>query len=129
RQIRALAVNLPAIRFSVDHRALWVVARHARPIDLAVEAEPDLLEVERRRRVLGPRGEGDIGAVEPAVEIFEPRAPMRREAVFEAGACDPAGPRVQDFRDFCAGGRRVEIALAHPGKTAGGVNQPRTAGV
>ncbi|MGY3471379.1 hypothetical protein ACVW0I_008250 [Bradyrhizobium sp. LM6.11] len=132
RQISALAVNLPAIRFSgdqrTDRRTLGVVARHARPIDLAIEAEPDRLEIERRGGVLGARGEGDIGAVEAAVEIFDPRAPMRREAVFDAGTGDPAGPRVQDFRDVTCG-RRVEIALAHPCKAAGGIDQPRTTGV
>src|SRR3954454_15325884 len=54
---------------------------------------------------------------------------MRRETVFDASTRDPAGPRVQDFRDCFACGWRVEIALTHPSKAAGGIDQPWTAGV
>ena len=94
-QIGGLAVDFPAIGFGIGQVGLRCPAVRSRPIDLAVEADADLLEVERRI-VLRARGEANVGAIELAVEIFEPHAPVRREGVFHAGAGGPAGADVDD---------------------------------
>src|SRR6185312_9508544 len=89
RQIGGLAVDFPAVGFRICQFGLRPPAGRARPVDLAVEADTDLLEVEARI-VLRARREAHVGAIELAVEIFEPHAPMRRESVFQAGAGGPA---------------------------------------
>src|SRR5207244_13201136 len=72
--------------------------------------------------------EADVGALELVVEIFQPHAPMRREGIFDAGAGGPAEPVVDDFF-IAAGHRRVDIALAREGQSAGGVKQLVSGGV
>src|SRR5213078_2554999 len=99
----------------------------SRPVDLAVEADANLLEVERRT-VFRARGEADIGAVEPGVEIFGPDAPVRREGVFHAGARRPAGTDV-DVLLVGTNVGRIDEAFAGESETAGGVNKPVTAGI
>jgi hypothetical protein len=48
---------------------------------------------------------------------------MRREAVFDAAARDPAEPCVEDLLVVADGGR-IDEALAGEGQSAGGVEQP-----
>ena len=81
-----------AIGFGIGQIGLRRPALRVRPIDLAIEADADLLEVERRSMFCA-RGEANIGAVEPGVEILGPDAPVRREGVLHACARHPAAGR------------------------------------
>jgi len=73
-------------------------------------------------------GKSDVGLLEAAVEIFQPRAPMRREGIFDAGAGGPAEPDIQFFF-FRTDRGRVDEALAGPCEAAGGIGQPVTPGI
>src|SRR5438874_1279396 len=53
---------------------------------------------------------------------------MLRSRLLLQGACGPAEPVMNDFL-VAAGGRRVDVALACEGQSAGGVKQPVTGGV
>ena len=122
RQIGGLAVDFPAVGFGIGDVGLRRPVRRSGPVDLAVEADAQLLEIERRS-VLRARGKANVGAFELAVEIFEPHAPVRRERVFHAGAGGPAEPAV-DMLFLVADRGRVEKAIAGKGQPAGGVSEP-----
>ena len=57
RQIGGLAVDLPAVGFGVGDVGVRLPARRARPVDLAVEAKAQRLEIQRRG-ILRARREG-----------------------------------------------------------------------
>jgi hypothetical protein len=120
-------VNFPAVGFGIGQVGLRHPAARPRPVELAVEADANLLEVECRI-VFRARGEADIGAIELGVEIFGPHAPVRREGVLHAGARRPAGTDV-DVLLVGADVRRIDEALAGESETTGGVNQPVSAGI
>src|SRR5262245_29182297 len=66
---------------------------HAVLADLVVQPEPDALEPEIGCKRLGAGREGNAAGVELRVEVFEPRAPVRRQGDLDAGAGGPASSR------------------------------------
>src|SRR5262249_29659437 len=82
-----LRVQLPAVRFGADPGVALDAVGGA---ELAVEADAQRVEIERRR-IVRAGGKLRVGADVLAVEILGPCAPVRRERVFDAGAEAPAG--------------------------------------
>ena len=74
-----LAMDLPAIRLWIGRIALELEIRAVCKIELAVEPDAQGLKFERGS-VAGAVGEAHAAVLELAVEIFQPPAPMRREA-------------------------------------------------
>src|SRR3954470_13578593 len=86
-------MNFPAVGFGIGQLGFRRPVGHAGPVDLAVQADADLLEVERGI-VLRAGWESNIGAIILAVEVFEPRGPMRCKGIFDTRAGDPAEANV-----------------------------------
>ena len=126
-QIGGLAVDFPAVGFRIGQRRLRRQAAEIGPVNLPVEAEAYRLHLHARGK-FRPRIEQDVGLVEPAVEIFDPPRPMRREGIFQAGAGRPTEPDM-DVLLFIAHRRCVDEAPAGISEAAGGVGKPWAGGV
>src|SRR5450631_2718775 len=113
RQERRLAVDFPAVGFGIGWRHLRIVGGRARPIDLAVQANTERLEVQTRR-VLRARREVDVGPFEPAVEIFQTDTPVRRKGIFDAAACAPTETCIENLVVIADRGR-IAKTFAGPG--------------
>jgi hypothetical protein len=118
-------VNFPAIGFGIGQGFERNIGTGRGPVQLAVEADADRLHV-HRRGVLRGRWKLNVGPIEPVIEIFEPRAPVRRERIFKARAGGPAEADVQRLL-LLARRQRVQVSLAGPGKAAGGIGKPGAA--
>ena len=128
-----LAVDREVIGFK-RRRGVRIAGRlRAVAVEPVVQPEAQFAEREPGIETLraGRKGDAAIAVVEE--QIFEPRRPVRRQGVFDAGASRAAEPRhhVQVLnrtrRSRAAGELRAGELVEGPGESAGGVKQPMAA--
>src|SRR4051794_17330183 len=102
--------------------------------DIVVQSEPEALEREIGRERLGAGRKDDTASIELCVEVFEPRAPVRRQGDLDAGSRSPACSRHHEavFHGTGRGGptdgrsgelRAGDLVIAE-GEASGRVDQP-----
>ncbi len=90
---------------------------------LAVQAKPQGLQLERRF-VACVRWERGGDAVEPIVEVFEPRTPLRRDRELGAAAGHPAGAAGCDLVLIEQQAGTLQQTRLREGKSARAIHQP-----